>query len=237
MGQGTLLLGPILFQDFEVPERVRWGGGQTLSVHRLPGGVRVIDALGRNDAEITWTGVFSGGDATLRARALDLMRTQGEAWPLTWDWFFYTVVISRFEAEFARSSWIPYRIACTVVRDEVASAVDAGLSLAGSLLGDLNTADGFGSGVALGGAAGALAVPAATQRGTSAYGNACAALATSSGDVDTGIAGAEGQLGSASLADAVGLGATADVAGQLAALAGARGYLRRAGANLANAEQ
>src|SRR3954469_21838480 len=102
MSDGTLLLGPILFQDFEMPERVRWGGAQRLSVHRLPGGARVIDALGRDDFDIAWSGVFSGDDATLRARGLDLMRAEGGVWPLTWNWFFYSVVIAVFQADYTR---------------------------------------------------------------------------------------------------------------------------------------
>ena len=39
-----LLLGPVLFQDFELPERISWGGKQRLTVHRLPGGTRVTVA-------------------------------------------------------------------------------------------------------------------------------------------------------------------------------------------------
>src|ERR1035438_3000846 len=115
MAEGTLLLGPILFRDFELPERVRWGGAQKLAVHRLPGGARVIDSLGRDDADIAWSGVFSGSDAALRAGTLDLIRAEGSSWPLTWDWFFYTVVIARFDADYTRPNWIPYRITCTVV--------------------------------------------------------------------------------------------------------------------------
>ena len=237
MGQGVLLLGPVLFQDFELPERVRWGGGQRLAVHRLPGGVRVIDAMGRDDAEIMWCGVFSGPDAGLRARSLDLMRADGSPWPLTWDWFFYTVVIARFEADYAKANWIPYRIVCTVVRDEAAAVVDATISLAASVLGDLSAAGDFDSGVALDGATGALAVPGATQPGSAAYDSAATAVAAASAQIDSGIAGTEAQLTGTSVADAAGLGTTAGLAGTLAALTGARGYVLRAGVNLGNAEQ
>jgi hypothetical protein len=236
MAESALLLGPILFQDFELPERVRWGGRQKLTVHRLPGGVRVIDSLGRDDADIVWSGVFSGTDAALRARAVDLMRADGGFWPLTWNLFFYTVVISRFDADYARSNWIPYRIACTVVRDEAAALVECAVSLATSVLGDLGAAQALGCGVVLDTAIGSIGVTQATQPGSSAYVGASAALAGASRQVDAGIAETQGQLSVASVSDAARLNATADLAGQLAALTAARGYVRRAGANLAYAD-
>ena len=236
MAEGALLLGPILFQDFELPERVRWGGKQQTAIHRLPGGVRVVDSLGRDDADIVWSGVFSGGDAAARARALDLMRAEGGPWPLTWDWFFYTIVIGRFEADYTRPNWIPYRITCTVVRDETAAAVEAVVSLASSVLGDLTAAQGFGCAVAFGAAIGSLASVQATQPGSSAYVGASAALAGASQQIEAGIATTESQLGSASVSDAAGLDAATGLAGQLAALAAARGYVNRAGTNLANAD-
>ncbi len=236
MAEGALLLGPILFQDFELPERVCWGGRQRLTVHRLPGGVRVIDALGRDDADIVWSGVFSGSDAAARARTLDLMRAEGGFWPLTWDWFFYTVLIACFEADYARSNWVPYRITCTVLRDETAAAVATAVSLATSVMDDLTTAQGLGSGVALGAAIGALATPQATQQGSTAYAGASAAMAGASLQIAIGMAGTEGQLGSTPVAGAAGLGTTVVLAGRLAALAAVRGYVGRAAANLANAD-
>lgn len=236
MAKGTLLLGPILFQDFELPERVRWGGRQKLTVHCLPGGTRAIDSLGRDDADIVWTGVFTGTDAALRARTLDLMRAEGGVWPLTWDLFFYTVVIARFDADFARSNWIPYRITCMVIRDEAAALVEGVASLAASLLGDLGSAQALCCGVALDVAIGSLGCGQVTQPGSRAYVGASSALASASGKMDTSIAQAEARLDGASVSDAAGLSATNDLAGQLAALAAARGFVRRAQANLASAD-
>ena len=236
MAEAALLLGPILFENFELPEKVRWGGQQKLAVHRLPGGTRTVDALGRDDADIVWSGVFSGTDAALRARALDLMRAEGGAWPLTWDLFFYTVVIARFDADFTRSNWIPYRITCTVVRDEAAALVEGVVSLASSVLGDLGSAQALGCGVALDVTIGSLGCGQATQPGSRAYVGASLALASASAKVDTSIAGTEAQLNNASVSEPEGLNATTGLAGQLAALTVARGYVRRAGANLASAD-
>lgn len=84
----VLVLGPVAFADFEIPERIAFGGTQRLAVHKLPGGLRVIDALGRDDRELTWSGIFAGPDATARSRLLDLLRARGAVLPLTWDVFF-----------------------------------------------------------------------------------------------------------------------------------------------------
>jgi hypothetical protein len=89
-----LVLGPVLFADFEVPERIGFGGRQQLVIHQLPGGGRVIDALGRDDADISWSGFFSGEDAADRARVVDTLRAQGQPLPLIWDAFYYTVLES-----------------------------------------------------------------------------------------------------------------------------------------------
>ena len=50
----------IVFQDFELPSGINFGGRQRLALHRLPGGSRVIDALGRDDAQISFAGIFTG---------------------------------------------------------------------------------------------------------------------------------------------------------------------------------
>ncbi|MDR3663153.1 MAG: hypothetical protein P4L86_22685, partial [Mycobacterium sp.] len=172
----------------------------------------------------------------VRARALDLMRAEGSSWSLTWEWFFYTVVIAHFEADYTRSNWIPYRVTCKVVRDETAAAVEATVSLATCVLDDLASAQNLGSTVGLNGTMGSLAPMQATQPGSGAYAGASAALAGASQQINTGIAGTEEQLGSASVSDAAGLDTTTNLAGQLAALTAARGYVGRAVANLANAD-
>lgn len=228
---GTLWLGPLALQGFELPDGIGWGGRQHLAVHHLPGGARVIDSLGRNDAPITWQGVFTGEDAAIRARLVDLMRADGSVWPLTWAGFFYSVVVSAFRADFERSNWIPYRIACTVLRDEAEAVVFAGLALATDALGDLAAASGFGA-IDVSGPLAAVGDPAAASFGTASYGAATLALGGASGAIDDGLAGGGAALGAASLGSAEGLTAATGAAGQVAALAGARGYVRRAQANL-----
>jgi hypothetical protein len=135
-----LSLGPISFQAFELPGSISWGGAQQLAIHRLPGGTRIIDAMGRDDADIMWSGVFTGPDAAARARLLDLMRSEGNCWSLTWDSFFYSVIVARFEADQQRPNWIPYKISCCVLRDEAAALLEMPLSLVATAAQDMATA-------------------------------------------------------------------------------------------------
>lgn len=135
-----LLLGPVLMEGFELPQGIAWGGRQRVAVHRLPGGRRVLDSMGRDDAEISWSGMFTGDNAGYRARLVDLLRADGSVWPLTWDSFFYSVVISNFQADYQRPRWIPFRITCTVLRDEAEGLVEDALSLLASAADDLAAA-------------------------------------------------------------------------------------------------
>lgn len=233
MSTTSLILGPILFQDFEVPERVNFGGGQRLAVHRLAGGARVVDTLGRDDAEISFTGIFSGPDASLRARAVDMLRALGTPQLLTWDVFAYTVVVREFHAEYRVANWILFRIVCTVLRDEAAVLVDAPLAMADAVLGDLGLA--AVAGISMAGVVQALAVPNAGTRGSSAHAAAERELARARAGLDAGMARAEGDLPAADIADAATLNRASEAMGALADFATARAHAGRAGVNLANA--
>lgn len=111
------VLGPVAFSGFEVPERITLGGRQRLAVHTLPGGARIVDAMGPDDRELGWSGTFSGGHAAERVRQLDRLRRAGLALPLAWDGWRFTVIISDFEADSANPWWVPYRISCTVLSE------------------------------------------------------------------------------------------------------------------------
>ena len=233
---GSLLLGPVSFRAFEIPERISWGGTQRLTIHELPGGRRVIDAMGRADAPITWEGVFSGEDAAMRARLLDLMRAEGGVWPLTWGRFFYSVVLQAFTAEYERASWIPYRIVCTVLRDEVEGLADDALTVVEAVGVDLSMADQIGSGVDFAPARRALAATDAGRLGTSTYRVTRSLLGTAQGIVEAAVDTAERDTGAAEIVDAAGLAAAGEITGTLARGAAARGYIRRALVTFGNAD-
>ena len=245
MSDVTLTLGPVLFSGFEIPPYLSFGGAQRMAVHRLPGGARVIDAMGRDDAAISWSGIFTGGDANARALLLDSLRGAGLTLPLSWDIFFYSVVISEFSAEYQAGWWIPYRISCTVVQDEVQLAEGLIATLTGQATNDLASAASLaaGSGIDFAGAQTALAAPSATTLGTSSYLNAQnsvaalqASIAGGMGQAASGLASSAAPLaGTNPLAAVSALGGATSAAGTLAGLTAAQGYVGRTMTNLANA--
>jgi len=244
MSNVALLLGPIAFQNFEVPASINIGGAQRLAIHRLPGGARVIDALGRDDSDISFSGTFSGSDATLRARSIDEMRATGLPMPLTWDVFFYSVVINKFEADYRSGWWIPYRISCTVLCGEASSVIASMISLAEDALSDVTTACRFATvgGVDLSDTQSALSMPDAALKGTATYSSTLATLGSAGVLVGTGIAQAGTTLGTASWPTDGGMPSAARTldgivlaAQQISTLTVAQAYIGRAAINLANA--
>lgn len=228
----------------EIPSGINFGGRQRLTVHGLPGGLRILDALGRDDAQIAFAGVFTGPDATLRARSLDELRVAGAPMPLTWDVFFYTVVIAEFRADYRNRWWIPYRISCTVVQDEASTVVQNAVSLGNAALSDLGMAADYASIIDMGMASqqAALIAQGATTRGTAAYAIAQYSLLAAQSQVRRSIASSETVLAGTSFAalgepqtSAACLRAVTDAAEQLCALTSAEAFVRRAGLNLSSA--
>lgn len=133
------------FSRYEIPEQIGFGGDQRLVVHELVGGTRVIDAMGRSDAPLEWSGLFQGENALARARYLDGLRIAGKPLVLSWDELLYKVMLSSFRPDYQRFYQIPYRISFTVVEDlsnPVTSIADAGID---ELIGDdMNSANSLG---------------------------------------------------------------------------------------------
>lgn len=223
-----LTLGPVAFDAFEVPSRIEFGGCQRLAVHALPGGLRVVDAMGRDDTPIIWSGVFTGPDAARRVRLLDLLRGQGQSLPLAWDDFLFQVVISGFEARFERWNWIPYRIAC-VVLSNLTALQQVTISLSSQMMADLGVAA-LCPGLDLRAAQLAIGAPLATTSGTSTYGEATTAITAAMAS-----AGALLSTGGTALGTAADVMSAAQAAGQIAQAAAAQAFLGRAKNNLARA--
>jgi uncharacterized protein YciI len=229
MSNVILTLGGVPFQDFEVPEQIRFGGGQRLAVHDLIGGGRVVDALGDDAGEISFAGIFSGSDAAARAQALDAARALGAAVPLVWDGFYYTVVIAEFAAEYAKPWWIPFSLRCTVVVDPAAILAAALAPVASLISSDISAA---GALVAQAG------LPAGVLGSTSAIGIAAAQAQIATGLSNTGVLLAGNVLALNTAPDpASGIAALTSASAnsaQLAGLAGMTGYVSRAAVNQAN---
>lgn len=130
-----LLLGSFLFQDFEIPENVRGllSGKQMLAAKKLIGGQRVIDAMGPDPDDISWSGRFQGGDVVSRAQQIADMRDTGQTQSLVCDLVVLTVLIADFKFSYERPYQATYEITVMVLPDQIDSGGDASLdSLVGS---------------------------------------------------------------------------------------------------------
>ena len=144
MGSGvTLTLGGVPLKDMEIPEEISFGGKQRISVQNLIGGGRVVTALGIDDGNIKFSGVFSGRDAVSRVQVLDAARASGAQLPLCWDEFFYIVVIQEFSVEYRKTNLIPFSITCTVIADPISKIVIDTISSTNAVLNDLESASSF----------------------------------------------------------------------------------------------
>jgi hypothetical protein len=218
-----LVLGGFEFSGFEVPGEVSFGGAQKLAVHKLIGGMRVIDVMGRDDSDVIWSGIFSGSDAGDRARMLDAMRVAGEPLSLTWDEFCYTVYIEKLDLNFCNPWWIPYHISCTVVADQAQSISSYLPDLADAIAGDLTSASAYYD---VSDALAATSVSDALTPGDPDFTSASVVLANTAQGIDAGIQTAQAGLSSTSVASLV------SASGSLAQLCAARGYVERSINNL-----
>jgi hypothetical protein len=221
-----VLLGGVMLDGLAAVAGIRFGGAQALVVHRLPGGARVIDAMGPDDADIAWQGYLAGSDALDQARLLDAMRAAGSALPLSWDAALYTVVISQLDFTYSNSWWISYRIRCAVLTAPAFEQDAAAAGVVNLIVGDLTTASSWFD------VAPALATvqsSSATAVGTPAYAASSLAMAGVGAQIDAGISAADTAMSAGDVTDMV------VAAGVLAQLTAARGYVGRAAMNLANA--
>jgi hypothetical protein len=166
-------LGDLTFAYMEVPESIPFGGEQRLTVHELVGGVRVVDAMGRSDMPLEWTGYFLGDTALERARYLDTQRVSGQALLLTWSELRYRVVIQKFEASFERPYQVPYRISCVVVEDQTGPVMTVEQPSVDDLMaGDMGLVSGFGSLIGDGPLSGLIGTLGTAIRTVSSFANA-----------------------------------------------------------------
>lgn len=132
---GQVSIGGVVLSEWEVPERIQWGGSQALSEQVAPGGVVATAALGIRYRPIEWSGICQGPSATARSRLLYAMMAAGQAVSLSWFTHSFKVIVERFEASDEKRGWIPYRISCRVQQDNALAPASAG---AGSLLGEIS---------------------------------------------------------------------------------------------------
>lgn len=119
MPSSVLTLAGIAFDSFSTPSRMGAGGSQALVIHKLPGGRRVIDQLGPDEADIVWNGQFFGDDAYSTVLALDAIRQSGQVVPLIFAGQYRSVIVSSFNYSLRREPvWCEYQIVCTVYQNQ-----------------------------------------------------------------------------------------------------------------------
>lgn len=118
MATDILILGGFVFEGFSVPRAMPGGGNQAMVVHKLPGGKRVIDTLGPDDAPVAFSGEMFDDSAFDQALALDAMRVAGQVVPLIWGGRTKLVVIEKFIFHVKRfPNWVAYDISLVVDED------------------------------------------------------------------------------------------------------------------------
>lgn len=159
MATDILILGGFVFEDFSVPAEMPAGGDQAMVVHKLPGGSRVIDTLGPDEAPIIWRGQMFGDDAYFEALTLDGMRAAGQKIPLIYGGRTRQVVINSFTYKIHRyPNWVSYDISCTVASNpaqgglaiaipSIESIVMSDLGAALSAVSDIGTTIGVIAGI------------------------------------------------------------------------------------------
>ncbi len=192
-GYGTVTLGPVQFIGMSLPPSIPIGGGQLMSVQKLPGGARIIDVMAQDDDDIGWAGYLDGQFATEIARVLDKIRRSGQAVTLAWDVFSYQVIVCKFSC-LIRHTPMPYRISCTVIADNTLVAGTTAINLTLQVTADLSDGNPVatlgavsqgivGSSVANAGAAASAAN--ATTVGSAAYTAAVGAVNAASTSLQT----------------------------------------------------
>jgi hypothetical protein len=116
----VLFLGDLLFEDFELPERLPHGGDHSLAVHKVVGGRRRIDALGPDDAAIEWSGVLFGEFSHLRSLQLDLLRRSGRVVELAHSLRRYRGIVSKYVGNVRSPLVVEYSLTFEILEDLVA---------------------------------------------------------------------------------------------------------------------
>ncbi len=135
MTTDTLILGGFSLDGFAAPQVMVGGGRHAMAVHKLPGGSRVIDLLGPDDAEIPIVGQLYAENAYSTCLALDALRASGARVPLIWGGQFKTVIVADFHYIVHRyPNWCDYSITCVVASNPAQGALGAIASTVGGMI-------------------------------------------------------------------------------------------------------
>ncbi|WP_240951152.1 hypothetical protein [Pseudomonas veronii] len=95
-----LIVGDVEFTGLEVPESVTIGAKQQMVVHKLVGGKRIVDVLGVDYDNLSWSGWMTGATAGERVTALETLRDVGAPLAFSIDGYYFSVLIQSFNQRF-----------------------------------------------------------------------------------------------------------------------------------------
>ena len=240
LDQAPVVLGSVVFEGHEVPSRIGIGGAHAVTIHRLPGGGRIVDAMGVDDSAISWGGFFTGPSAAARARVVDAMRQSGELVGLSFGDYAFNVVVVHFEYDLQdRGALIAYRIRTETIPETVAQTDNTEADVVTSFSADIASATTALSGFALTASQAALSSvrsAIASPRPATSPANLAAvglALQGAGGALRSSIIGSAnafptaGESQTLGVTTSAGLSAATAAAGSLAAATQAAGYVNR----------
>lgn len=133
MPRPLLTIGPFVFEDLEIPESISINKKQRTTIYRTGDGTSLIDVLGEDYQEISFSGIFSGRRAAARLRQLDLLRAQGIALQLTWETETVVATIHALKVIYKSSMWISYSIKCYTMTPKFLNETGNSESIFGSV--------------------------------------------------------------------------------------------------------
>lgn len=140
----VLTLGGIIFDNakYMTPNKMPFGGSQSINVHKLPGGGRVYDVLGPDEGDISFSGFILDGAAFQINATLDALRQSGQVVALVFCGTYRQVIVKSFGATVRRfPNWVEYSISCTVVSNPLLGNLSGISSTPAGLVASLITAD------------------------------------------------------------------------------------------------
>lgn len=140
----TVSIGSVVLRAFEVPSVVHYGTSQRVAIHRLGNGSRVVDCLGPDPLDISFSGTLTGTDADMRASVLKTFCESGQDVPLSWGTSYYQVIVRQFTTRYMSPVWIEYDLTCTVTDPPVSSTTSTGVDFL-QIGSDLQIAGQFGT--------------------------------------------------------------------------------------------
>lgn len=117
-----LKLGDVTFHNTEIPEAIPLGGEQSVNVHELPGGARVVDNMGYRWQPVGWSGLLLGANAWNRGAALLKMMQAGKPYVISFYSFRHNCIITSYQMNVEATYRIAYSIQVLILEQNYVPA-------------------------------------------------------------------------------------------------------------------